>query len=267
MNTIWFVSADTYIILIVGSSHDTGNFYFCCCCSLPPHKLQHSGTPCPSPSLGACSTSCPLNRRHPIISFSVTSFSSCPQSFPASGSFPISWLFTSSGQSIGASASGKFLLMNIRNWFTLGLLVWSCSPRDSWESSPAPQFKSINSSVLSLFYGLTLTSVQDWMKNYSFVVKHCEWYTNTCVLIFNWRCIRKFISDRAGSKLFKARVRNLQNLMPDALRWSWCNSNRNKVHNKPNALESSWSHPHPVCGKIVFHEKGPWCQKACGSLL
>ena len=67
-----------------------------------------------------------------------------PSIFPASGSFPMSWLFTSGGQSIGVSASASVLPMNI--------LVWSpCSPRDSQESSPVPQFKSINSSVLSLF--------------------------------------------------------------------------------------------------------------------
>ena len=148
------------------------------------------------------------------------------------------------------------------DWFDL------LAVQGTLESSPAPQFKSINSSVLSLLYGLTLTSVQDWTKNYSqLVARHCECYIYTCVLTFNWRCIRKFISDRAGSKLSKARVLDLQNLMPDALRWSWYKSNRNKVHSKRNALESSWNHPHAVCGKTVFHEKGPWCQKACGPPL
>ena len=63
---------------------------------------------------------------------------------------------------------------------------------------------------------------------------------------------------------------NLQDLMPHDLRWSWCDHNRNKVYNKCNALESSWNHRHPppprtvVCGKIVFHETCPWCQKVCG---
>ena len=84
-----------------------------------------------------------------------------PQSFPASGSFPVSQLFTSGGQTIGASASASVLPMNIQGWFPLGLTVWSpCSPRDSQESSPAPQFKSINSSALSLLYGPALTSTQ-----------------------------------------------------------------------------------------------------------
>ena len=72
---------------------------------------------------------------HPL----VTPFSSCPQSFPASGSFPMSWLFTSGSQSIGASALTSVLPANIQGWFPLGWLIWSpCCPRDSQESSPAP---------------------------------------------------------------------------------------------------------------------------------
>ena len=91
--------------------------------SMQPHGLQHARLPCPSPTPGACSNSCPLNRRHPIISFSVTSFSSCPQSFPASRSFPMNQLFTSGGQSIGgpASASASVLPMNIQDSVSLGL--------------------------------------------------------------------------------------------------------------------------------------------------
>ena len=74
--------------------------------SLWPHELQHARPPCPSPTPGVCSNSCPLSRwYHPIISSSVVPFSSCPQSFPESGSFQMSQLFTSVGQSIGASAS------------------------------------------------------------------------------------------------------------------------------------------------------------------
>ena len=71
---------------------------------------------------GICSNSCPLNRWcHPTISSSATPFSSCPQCFPASGSFPMSWVFTSGGQSIGASASASVLPVNIQCWFLLGL--------------------------------------------------------------------------------------------------------------------------------------------------
>ena len=88
--------------------------------SLPVHGLQHARLPCSSLSPGVCSYSCPLSRWcHPTISSSVSPFSSCPQSFPASGSFPISRLFASCGQRIGASAS--VLPINIQGW-----QVWSC---------------------------------------------------------------------------------------------------------------------------------------------
>ena len=91
--------------------------------SLQPLGLQYTRLPCPSPSPRACSNSCPLNSQwfHPTISSSVIPFSSCPQSFPASGSFPMSWLFTSGGQGIEASASASVLPVNIQNWFPLGL--------------------------------------------------------------------------------------------------------------------------------------------------
>ena len=90
--------------------------------SLQSHGLQHFGLPCPSPSPGACSNSCPLSWWcHPTISSSVAPFSSCLQSFPASGSFPMSWLFTSDGQNIGVSASATVLPMNVQDWFPLGL--------------------------------------------------------------------------------------------------------------------------------------------------
>ena len=90
--------------------------------SLQPHGLQHGRLSCPSLSPGACSNSCPLSRWcHPTISSSVAPISSCPQSFPASGTFPMSQLFKSGGQSIGASASPSVLPMNIQGWIPLGL--------------------------------------------------------------------------------------------------------------------------------------------------
>ena len=93
--------------------------------SLWPHGLQHTRLPCPSPSSGTCSNSCPLSWWcHPTISSSVTPFSSCLQSFPASESFPVSWLFASSGQTIGISASTLVLPVNIQDWFPLGLSSW-----------------------------------------------------------------------------------------------------------------------------------------------
>ena len=87
--------------------------------SLWPHGLQQARPPCISTSSGACSNSCPFSRScHPTISFSVIPFSSCLQSFPASGSFPVSWLFTSGGQRIGASAT--VLQMHTQCCFLLG---------------------------------------------------------------------------------------------------------------------------------------------------
>ena len=92
----------------------------------------------------------------PTISSSIVPFSSCLQSFPASGSFPMSQLFTSGGPSIGVSTSTSVLPINIQGWFQDGL-VWSpCSPMDSQESSPTPQLKGINSLALSLFQGLLI---------------------------------------------------------------------------------------------------------------
>ena len=90
--------------------------------SLWPHGLQHTRLPCPSPTPRAYSNSCLSSQWcHPIISSSVIPFSSCLQSSPASGSFPMSQFFTSDGQSIGASASASVLPMNIQGWWPLGL--------------------------------------------------------------------------------------------------------------------------------------------------
>ena len=100
------------------------------CCSVTkscptlrdPRELQNTWLPCPSLSPGPCSNSCPLSQWcHSTISSSVTPFSSCPQSFPASESFPVSGLFASGGQWIVASASASVLPMNIQDWFPLGL--------------------------------------------------------------------------------------------------------------------------------------------------
>ena len=93
--------------------------------SLWSHGLQHARLPCPLPTPGACSNSCPSNQWcRPTISSSVIPFSSCPQSFPASGSFQMSQLFTSGGQSNGVSTSTSVLSMNIQDWFPLGWTVW-----------------------------------------------------------------------------------------------------------------------------------------------
>ena len=129
--------------------------------SLQPHGLQHARLP----SLfiinsRSCANSCPLTQWcHPTISSSVVPFSSYLQSFPASGSFLMSQFFTSGSQSIGISASVSVLQWIFRVDFLQDWLVWSpCSPKDSQESSPTPQFKGISSSAFSFLYSPTLTS-------------------------------------------------------------------------------------------------------------
>ena len=142
------------------------------CLTLQSHGLQHGRLPCSLLIPRVCSNSCPLSWWcHPTISSSVTLFSSCSQSFLASGSFPVNQFFASGGQTTGASASASDLPKNIQGWFPseLNWLVWSpCCPRDSEKSSPTPHFKMINSSALNILYGPTLTSVHDYWKNHSF---------------------------------------------------------------------------------------------------
>ena len=93
--------------------------------SLRPHELQHAMPPCPSPIPRVLPNPCPSSWWcHPTISSSLVPFSSCLQSFPASGSFQMSQLFTSGGQSIGVSASASVLPMNIQDWFPLGWTAW-----------------------------------------------------------------------------------------------------------------------------------------------
>ena len=93
--------------------------------SLRPHGPQHTRPPCPSPTPGVYSNSCPLSWWcNPAISSSVIPFSSLLQSFPASWSFQMSQFFASCGQSIGASASASVLTMNIQDWFPLGWTGW-----------------------------------------------------------------------------------------------------------------------------------------------
>ena len=141
------------------NSHRTQSVQFSCSVVSDPlrsHGLQHSRPPCPSPSPRAYSNSCPSSRRgHPTSSSSVALFSSHFQSFPASGSLPISQLFASGGQSIGVSASASALVfpMNTQDWSPLGWTGWSsCRPRDYQESTPTPQFKIIHSLTLRAFF-------------------------------------------------------------------------------------------------------------------
>ena len=138
--------------------------------SLRPHGLQHTRPPCPSPTPGVYSNSCPLSRWcHPTISSSVVPFSSCLWSFPASESFPMSQFFALGGQSIRISASVLVLPMNTQDWFPLGLtgLIFLQSRELSRVFSSTTIWRH-NSSALSLLYSLTLTSIHDYWKKHSF---------------------------------------------------------------------------------------------------
>ena len=135
-----------------------------------PHEPRQARPPCPSPTPGVRSDSFPLSQWcHPTISSSAVPFFSCPQSFPASGTFQMSQLFASGGQSIGVSALTSVLPMNTQDWSPLEWTGWiSLQSKSPQESSPTPQFKSINSSALSFLYSLTLTSIHDYSKNHGF---------------------------------------------------------------------------------------------------
>ena len=133
--------------------------------SLRPHESQHARPPCPSSTPRVHSNSCPSSQWcHPTISSFVVPFPSCPQSLPGSEFFPMSQLFAWGGQSTGVSALASFLPKNIQGWSPLEWTGSPCSPRDSQESSPTPQFKSINSLALSFLHSPTLTSIQDHRK-------------------------------------------------------------------------------------------------------
>ena len=133
---------------------------------LRPHGLQHARFPCPSPTPGACSNSCPSSWLcHPTISSSVIPFSSCLLSFPTSGSFPMSQLFASGSQSIGASASASVPPMNIQDWFPLGLIDFI-----SLLSKGLSRVFSNTTVQKHQFFGseLSLSSICDYWKIHSF---------------------------------------------------------------------------------------------------
>ena len=110
--TSWVISSVQFIRSVVS------DFFW-------PHGLQHTRPPCPSPTPRACSNSCPSSWWcHLTISSSVFPFFTCLQSFPASGSFPVSQFFTSGGQTIGVSALASVLPMNIQDWLPLGWTGW-----------------------------------------------------------------------------------------------------------------------------------------------
>ena len=172
--------------------------------SLQPHETQHTRIPCPSLSPRVCLNICLLSWRcHPTISSSFTPFSSCPQSFPASGSFPVSQLYPSGSQILELqhqSFQWIFGVDILYDW----LILYPCSLRDSQEFSPVPQFESIISSMLSLLKGPTLTSVHDYWKNHSFN------YTDLC-----WQ---RFPSKEQESFNFVAAVTICSDLEPKKIK-------------------------------------------------
>ena len=173
----------------MGGGFRGGSVQFSCSVmsdSLQPRGLQHTRLPCPSPIPRACSNSCPSSRWcHPTISSSVVRFSHL-QSFPASGSFPMSQFFTSGCHSILVSVSASVLPMNTQDWSPLGWTGWiSLLSRKSQESSLTPQFKRINRSLLSAFlmvqlsYPYTTTGKTIALSRWTFVGKVMSLLFNT----------------------------------------------------------------------------------------
>ena len=148
------------------------------------HESQHARPPCLSPYPRVHSDSCPSSPWcHSTISSLVVPFSFCPQSLPASESFPMSQLFAWGGQSTGVSALASFPPKKSRvDRLQNGLVGSPCSPRDSQESSPTPQFKSINSSALSLLHSPTLAYV------YKLYIVMCVYIYISCAYIMQYMC-------------------------------------------------------------------------------
>ena len=170
--SVLYILISTYLIRLNDNSSDLYNSvqfsHLGMSDSFWPHGLQHTRSPCPSPTPGVNPNSCPLSRWcYPAISSSVISFS-FPQSFPASGSFPMSQLFKSGGQSIGVSSSTSVLPMNTQNWSPLGWTGWI-----SLQSKGLSRVFSSTSIWKHHFfhaqpYDPALTSIHDYWKNYSF---------------------------------------------------------------------------------------------------
>ena len=131
-----------------------------------PHGLQHTRLPCPSPSPGTCSNSCASSQWcHPTFSSSVIPFSSCLQSFPASGFFLMSWFFASGGQSIGASASASALPMNIQDCLPIGL-TGLISLQSKGLSRILSKTRVQRLQCSAFFYGPALTSIHSYWKKH-----------------------------------------------------------------------------------------------------
>ena len=137
--------------------------------SLWPHELQHTRPPYPSPTPLVHPNPCPLSLWcHPTISSFVVRFTSCPQSFPSSGSFQMSHLFTSGGQTIGVSASISVFPMNTQDQSPLVWMGWiSLQSKGLSRVFSNTTVQNINSSMLSFLYSPTLTFIHDYWKNHS----------------------------------------------------------------------------------------------------
>ena len=154
--------------------------------SLRPHKLQHTRPPCPSPTPGVYPNPCPSSQwGHPAISSSFVPFSSCPQSLPVSGSFPMSQLFTSGGQSTGASASVSVLPMNTQDWSPLGwtglISLQSKGLSRAFSNTTVQKhqfFWCFLRKALGFPHSPTLTSIHDHWKNHSLDQTDLCWQSN-----------------------------------------------------------------------------------------
>ena len=149
---------------------------------LQPHELYHARLPCPSLSPGVCSNSCPLGQWfHPIISSSVTPFSSCSQTFPASGSFPMSQFFTSGGQSIRASASASVLPMNSfrMDWLDLLAVQGTLKSLLQHHSSKASFIQCSAFFIVQLSYPYMTTGKNTALTRWTFVGKVMPLFFNT----------------------------------------------------------------------------------------
>ena len=164
--------------------------------SLQPHGLQHARPLCPSPTPGFNSNSCPLSQWwHPALSFSVIPFYSRPQSFPASGSFPLSQLFASGGQSVGVSASASVLPMNIQDWFPFRWTGWI----------------SLQSKGLSRVFLNTTVQTSILLHSTFFIVQLSHPYMTTGKII---ALTRRTIVDKVMSLLFNMLSRLVITFLP-----------------------------------------------------
>ena len=159
--------------------------------------MDCNSPPCPSPTPGPYSNSCPLSQwHHPTISSSAICFPHL-QSFPASGSFQMSQFFASGSQSIGVSASPSVLPVSIQDWSPLGWTGWiSLQSMGLSRVFPTPHFESIKFLVLSLLYGSTLTSIHDYWKNHIYAYMNFSWQTDVCALNTLSRFVIAFLPRR-----------------------------------------------------------------------